>query len=210
MSNNLSKPGLRQQAKSANARLQNLEHGLARALVGIEKRFGESTAVANRYGKVLEALVEAVGPELIQEIVTRRSMEEATAISAQEVANLNEGIEEGYLASAETVTESSLIVGHEVDKDGALVGTGRQQVVFKGVAPQSQAELLGKKVGDSLKTPTGGSFEIKEIYAIDEEKAKVVFASKAQAEMDARAVFEGTDEASDAPAPEATEEEAAQ
>jgi hypothetical protein len=203
MSNNLSKPGVRAQARAISSEVKELQQLLSRALVGIESRLSQQSTALNRQSRILNALVELIGADVVQETVTRHAKEEAEQRSAAEKGALDEAIADGYVLEATEVTEQSLLVGNEVDEKGAPVGTGRQQISFRSIDPASQAELLGKKVGDKVKTPVGGEFEIVAIYSVDEEKGRAVLQAKAQkaAEEAAKA-----DEAADAEAPaQATE-----
>lgn len=180
MSNEIAKyDSTANKAKGALQRVGAVEQALARSLVSIERRFGENNNRANHLGKVIEAIVEAIGPEQIQEIVTRRSEEEAKAMEARDLAALQSGIENGFVTPTDIVTEMSLIVGNESDGSGVPVGTGRQQIAFRGVDPQFQAQLLGKGVGTKLETPSNGLFEVVEIYHVDEEKGRIILQAKA-------------------------------
>lgn len=176
-----------------------LEEALARSLVSIERRFAETNRRDGQVARIMEAIVEAVGPEQVQEIVTRRGEETAQKIQENDLAMLKAGLDDGYLSVVSVIGDMSLIVGNEVDGDGKPVGTGRQQVAFRGVDPQFQEQMIGKGVGTKLETPSKGTFEVVEIYDIDEEKARLVFQAKAVREAaEAAQIDEETDTAANA------------
>lgn len=198
MSNGLNKPGIRAQARAISTEVKELQQLFSRALVGIESRMGQQGNLLNRMSRVLNAVVELVGADEVQVAVDRAAQEEAAQRATAEKAALDNAIADGYVMPADSITELSIIVGHETDDKGNLVGTGRQQVAFRTIDPGSQEELLGKKVGDKVKTPVGGEFEIKEIYLVDEEKGRAVLTAKAQAAAEAAGAV---DEKSDTEAP---------
>lgn len=170
-----------QQARSASKRLDMLENALARSLVGVERRFGQQNNLLTQLQKILQAVVELVGADEVQAVVDRLAQEEAEAITQQGIKLLEKGLEGGYVTPAEVIDETSLLVGYEVDAAGEPVGTGRQQIPFTDISPDIQAELKGKGVGAVVKTPTGGTFEVKEVYSVDNEKARAVLTAAAQA-----------------------------
>lgn len=200
MSNSIAKSGVRAQARAISKEVTELQQLLSRALVGIENRLSQQANNLNRLTRIVNALTELMGADLVQESVDRAALEEAEHRTAAEKAALDEAVADGYVYDAEEVTEMSLIVGHETDEKGSPVGTGRQQIAFRSIDPRAKGELLGKKVGDKIKTPVGGEFEIKAIYLVDEEKGRVILQAKAAKAAETAAK---TDEATDAEAPAA-------
>lgn len=222
MSNGINKPSQRQQVRSISQRVESLEQNMARFLFAVNQQNQQIATDMNNAKEQLEALIELNGVEEVQRIINEKRVEKARVQAAQEKASLDEGIADGYVLTSEKIEEKSLIVGRYVGKDGTVVEPGRAQLVMPGIAPQYREKLLGQTVGFKLTDlPDGGSFEVLEIYNVDEAKANEVIQAKqkAQAEAAAKAAEEvaKADEATDTaeaapavetPAPEAPVEEA--
>ena len=173
MSNNPQKAlSQKKQVKSALERIGELEGvlpqiiaGFNQALMQLEQRLGE-------FGEAIDALVElAGGKDLVDSVIQSHRVARATA-------NLNAALARGDLVKVEAVSEKSVIVGREFDKDGNLVPPGRVQLSFRGFKPEFREKLLGKGVGfvfdigaelaETTGTPAGetvtGKFEVSEVY----------------------------------------------
>jgi hypothetical protein len=194
------KDSIRGKARALDTEIKELQQLFSRALIGIEGRLSQLNGSINHLTRVVNALTELVGADTVQEAVDRQIREDAEQREAAEKQALAEAIDDGYVTVADEVTETSLLVGHETGVDGNAVGTGRQQMSFGAVDPRLQAALLGRKVGDRVKTRTGGDFEIKEIYAVDQEKGRAVLAEKAQKAAETAAEADEQEDASTAEA----------
>ena len=177
--------GVRPQVKSLSERVANLEQGLARILFSLNQRLGNLDQVDLDHGEKIDALVQLQGPEDVQSFINNARIERVRAAAAVEEASLKKGIEEGYITAIEAVGERSLVVGRYLLKDGTVQEPGRAQLVMPGIAPQFRDKLLGQKVGFGLDLPGGSKFELLEIYAVDEEKAKALEDAKQKAAAEA-------------------------
>jgi hypothetical protein len=171
---------LRKQAKTLEGRLTALDEGFGRLIVGIDQRFSNIAQALGQHSEVLEALVEHIGADTINALVESKRLERAQQNEEAEKKALADAIADGYMAPAETIGEDSFIVGHELLGNGKPLGTGRQQVAYESLSQDAKDRLLGKSVGATLETPTGGSFEVKEIYRLDKEAARVILSEKAR------------------------------
>jgi hypothetical protein len=112
----------------------------------------------------LEAVAELVGGEAIdakmKEIADRKTMQQLERAKAAVVAAL----EKGELVKVAAVTEKSLIVGRELDKDGQVVYPGHVQLKFSDIKPEFQVKLLEQHPGAQIETTNGVKFEVLEVY----------------------------------------------
>ena len=176
------KQGLRQQQKSLSERITNLEESLARVLYGVNQRF---QAIDQRLALLEEtaaALTQIQGPDDVASFITAERTERAKTQMEQEQTSLEASLRDGYVAKAEVVGERSLIVGQYKKADGTVVEPGRAQLAMPGVAEQFKAQLLGKGAGTVLELPENNTFELLEIYTVDEEKARALVENKATTE----------------------------
>lgn len=179
---NVGDNSIRAKAKGIEQRVKQLEESFARLLVGLDQRLNNFGQMFGQATEVSEALIEAVGEELVTEILQRKRQERAEKQAAEESRQLEEAVSEGYVTPAEVIGENAFIVGHEVDAQGnALGGTGRQQVAYKTLKPEFKEQLLGKGVGTEVKTPAGGTFTVRAVYDLDENKYQEVARAKAEA-----------------------------
>lgn len=77
-------------------------------------------------------------------------------------------VQQGTLISSDVVTETSILVGKELDGQGNSVGLGRAQVELGQFNEDIQKELLGQPVGAVFQNAEYG-FEVQEIYVPNPE-----------------------------------------
>lgn len=130
--------------------------------------------------EVINGVIKASGPEFeakVQAAITEDQNKRALEAVEREKAVLAQLIESGTHRVAEVVTEDSIVVGREFNKEGALLGVGRVQVRASQFTPEAKEQVLGKGVGFMIEVAsTGGRFEVAEIYEevpASEQKPKV-------------------------------------
>lgn len=69
----------------------------------------------------------------------------------------------GMIKKVEEVSQRSLLIGREVNKDGTVV-TKHAQFWVESLKPEVSETMLGKKVGDLLFDDSDVKFEVSEIY----------------------------------------------
>ena len=146
----------------------------------------------------LKALIQLLGEgaAISETSVGQRRVDTKIALMK---AALQDKIDSGVLSASDEVSETSFLVGKEVETATGNVQNARIQVALFAIKNEEmRASLLGKHVGDVVQISDSVSLEIQEIYAIAVEQP----APEAPA-ADASAP------ASDSPAPEAAPEQVA-
>lgn len=185
---NIVKQGARQQVRTLSERITALEQGLAQVLYKINQRFSGIDGGLIETNEQIEALIELTSSiEEVQKVVERRRIERARAQAEREKASLEEGVKEGYLLKAEKAGAKSLIVGRYLDKEGKVEEPGRVQLAMPAVAEQFRDKLMGQAVGTTLDLPSGGKYELTEIYDVDDAKYKALQEAKQKAAQEAAA-----------------------
>jgi hypothetical protein len=191
--------GLRQQQRSLSERVGGLEQSIARLLFGINERFQAMDQRVAAIEETVNALRALQGSDDVDEYIKNARIDAARTASARETAALEQAVADGYVSKEETIQERSLIVARYLDKEGVAIEPGRAQLVMPGIQEPFRTNLLGKAVGATLDLPGGGKFEVLEVYAVDEEKAKAFEAAKAlKAQEDAAATAKATADADEA------------
>lgn len=183
MSNALSKMSLRAQARGAIERITSVENDVIQAVKAMDQLAKTIEQRLAATEEVLSAVVQHMGADAVQEAVVAERMRKAQETSDREKAALEQAVVDGYCLPADFITEKSIIVGCETDKDGKVMGVGRHQLAFSTVAPQFQEQLLGKGAGTKIKTPIEGEFEVLSVFAVDEDKARAFFEARAKQEV---------------------------
>lgn len=165
---------LANQTAELKEQIQQLASGADKVLSHQERRIAalEETVLA---------LVETVGMDEIQASIAATRKRNGEKQVADQLAQLETAVSDGYVLPIEAVDETSYIVGVELDKDGNLLSYGAQQCPFPQLPEEFKPLLLGKKVGDVVTTPIGGKFELTGVYRLDEEKRAEVLKTKADA-----------------------------
>ena len=206
---------------SLNQKIKGLEQNLGRLIVGINQKFSTIEQRLGTTEEAVEALTEIQGKEEVLALIAELRAAKAQQASDQEKTSLETAITDGYVVTAAAVEARSLIVGRYTDPQGNILPPGRAQLVVPNVQPQFASQLLGKPVGTKLTLPDGHTFELQEIYTVDEAKAAEVMAAKQEAAnaaaVAAAAATAAADEATDTapaaappapPAPPAAEAQA--
>jgi len=151
-------------------RLDQLEQMLQSIVSSVNNGINQLGNQVGGVTEVLDAVVQTLGVETIQKIMGENRVAKAEAQSAAEKAALNELLTKGDVKAVEKITEKSVVVGRETDKDGAVRMPGRAQVAFQRIDPNFQASFLGQGPGFLLDLPNGGKFEVQEVYEVVEKK----------------------------------------
>lgn len=159
----------RGKVKSLLERMEAIENAHDLMAQQISQVFSNQNQRMANLGNLIEAIVELTGgPEVVDakmaEISDRRAVEESK--KAKEA--LEKGIADGQVEAIDAAGPRTLIVGKEKDKDGETVVPGRVQILYESVLKEYQEKLLGQKVGFTFTTKSGGTFEVLEIYKINE------------------------------------------
>lgn len=164
----------KQVSKGALERIDEIEQSLPGLINAVNQGFVEFNSRVAGIAEVLEAVVQKLGPEEVQNILSARRAEK----DAERVQKAKEWIEQqviaGALAPADAVTERSLLVGVETGTDGTPVPPGRVQLTMDRVNPEVRNLLLGKPAGTKIQTPGDTTFEVLEVYNITETSAEAV------------------------------------
>ena len=197
--------------RSLSGRMSGLEEAITQLLVGLNKTIGELKGRLDNLEEEVSALSNIQGFDEVAKFISDKRIERARAASAQEKASLDQGIADGYVSTADTVGERSLIVGQYSTADGKVQEPGRVQLIMPGVHENFRPLLMGQAAGAVVALPGGNKFTLLEIYTVDEEKAVALqAAAAAKATADATsaagtaAAADETATASDAPDAAAT------
>jgi hypothetical protein len=163
-------------------RVTQLEKVIESIIPAINKTFSNTNQQISEAVEVLDAVVKTLGPATIEVAMVEERKAKATQEMERQKNELSVALAEGSLVSVDKVTEKSLIVGKETNPDGNIRHPGRVQVVYSRVEADFQAKLLGQAVGYVLELPTGGKFEVVEVF---EEVTKSVAPPASQAVVEA-------------------------
>lgn len=157
---------LAKRTSNALDRLDAVEKTIPDLISAINNSLGGLNQQLNAQGEVLEAVVSLLGQETVQNTIKETRERKATELMEQEKKAMEELKASGAIAASETVTEKSIIVGREFNPDGSVRHPGRAQVPFARVDQNFKEALLGKSVGFVMDLPTGGKFEVVELYEV--------------------------------------------
>jgi hypothetical protein len=119
--------------------------------------------------EILDAVIQALGVETIEKIVTENRTRRADEQNAKTREQIDGLVAQGVLVAGDKVSEQSLVVFKEFNKEG-VEQVARLQHVFKQLQEEFKPQLLGAAVGAKVTAATGSSFEVLEIYEIVEAK----------------------------------------
>lgn len=138
--------------------------------------------------EVVEALIEVTGIEMVREQIKeikRRKLEDRFKANLK---SIEDGVANGFVGPVEEVTESSLIVGKELDKDGNDVTTHFNQFcepyASERLSAEAKPKLLKLKKGERAVFDNGNQVEIVEVYGVDLAKYAEYNQAQAQAAKD--------------------------
>jgi hypothetical protein len=164
----------RKAVKSALERIDSLEQDMMNLAGGINEAMIQANNRMTGLAKIIEAVVELFGAETVDaKIKEVEKRNQDAALDAAKKA-LEDGVSKGDLQKTDVVGDRTLIVGREFDKEGNLIPPGRVQLMFAGVRPEFQEKIKGQSAGFSVETPSGGKFEIMDLYTVIERAPEPV------------------------------------
>lgn len=179
------------QVKSALERIDSLEQELPRIVMAVNEALVGQNEKSGQLANIVEAVVELFGAATvdakIKEISDRKTMANLEAAKAK----LTEAIQKGDVVKADAISDKSLVVGKEYDKDGNVLFPGRAQLQFGAIKQEFQDKLLGNGVGFTLETGNGGKFEVTEVYDVVEKPAPTEVTEVPEAATTTSAANEG-------------------
>jgi hypothetical protein len=152
--------------KSALERIDQLEQDLPKIVMGVNEAVMGQRRGLGELASVVEALTEILGAGTVDAKIKEINERKVQAQLDKAKAALDEGLAKGDLVKADAVSDKSLIVGREYDKDGNVLPPGRAQITFDGIMPEFQDKLLGQGPGFTVETKNGGKFEVVEVYDV--------------------------------------------
>lgn len=151
-------------------RLKNLEENNVRLMQALQQSFSTSDKMLKNVAEILSAVVAVVGPKVITQAVEAARQTARDEQIAKAKTALDGLIADGTATVAGVVDEASLVVGHETLPDGS--DSDRLQFLVSDLADDRRAALMGQSVGFVIDFPSGGKFEINEIYEIVVQPSK--------------------------------------
>jgi oligoendopeptidase F len=174
------KQGLRQAQRNALQRIEELETNLMNVFGAVQQALNGSDQRVNALAEILDAVVAELGPETINTRVVEGRKARALEQAEKSKAALAEAVEKGQYKAVEVITDKTLIVGKELDKEGKEVFPGYVQLAYSSIKPEFQEKLLGKGVGASFETESG-KFDVTGTYeAVEAPVAPEVAEGQAQ------------------------------
>lgn len=155
--------------RSAGQRLDDLENAMLSSLQAVDQMAKESQVIKEAVkllGNKLDATIKVAGEKGItindDEIAAKMVENNAADLKARVTGLCDNGV----LTAQDTISDTSFVVGREVDSTGKVVNP-RLQFAVKAVPEAYQAILAGKKAGDLVVFEEGKlSFEVLESYEI--------------------------------------------
>src|SRR6185436_10718613 len=182
---NMGENSLRKKAQSLQEKVDNLEQLFGQLMLGIQEQSQRSAQNLGNLAEVTQALVELTGKKQVDELIESNRIIKARADADRNQEELLNGVKDGYVTITDIIAPDSFLVGKEILSNGKVLGVGRQFVDFESLDSKYKEELLGKSVGAIIRTPVGGSFEVLEIYKLDRQKAREVFAERSKNSVEA-------------------------
>lgn len=147
-------------ARSAMQRVEQLENVVPQIIRATQ----QTQAQFSQAMEILDAVVQTLGTDVVENAITENRRVRARATVADQIKDLEAKKATGERVVSDTVTENTTLVFSEADKDGKALDPDRTQLDFDTLIPQFKEELLLKGVGAKIVSPTGNTFELKEIY----------------------------------------------
>lgn len=154
--------------RNASQRFQDLEQGLMSLNQTVSLLVNDVMAIKEALRLLVsktDAIIKAqssgqtVNDEVISAIMMQNKVEELK----EKVSNLQA---QGILVEEGAITESSFVVGEELDLDGTQLNP-RVQFTMSSMDPKISSKLVGAKVGDIVVLEEGkAKFLVKETYTI--------------------------------------------
>ncbi len=175
------KQGVRARERNALERISALEQDMSSIFTGVQAAVSELEKRIMGAAEVVDACVRVLGAEVVEAAVLAARDERAAAAVETAKDGLNKAIEAGQVVVADTITDESIIVGVESDKDGNPIKPGYVQLAVSGVKPEFKEKMLGQGVGFKFDTVDGNTFTINGVYAQVPPKSETTEAPAAQA-----------------------------
>jgi hypothetical protein len=121
--------------------------------------------------EVLDAVAKAIGPDAVGKIVTETRVENARNDAKRQQDQLQKLLAAGQLKAVPAIGENSFVVGVETKPDGAIVEPGWFMHHMSQLKPTAKEALAGQAVGFKFATESGGQYEVKEIYEVQQVPA---------------------------------------
>ena len=131
----------------------------------LEQRLGTAFAAVDQRAGVIEewidAIADVVGRDKVKAAFDQRRTEKADAA-------FKSAVDSGQVVPADQVAETSLVCGVEARprRSRSAAIRARVRLTMAQIVPEVRAQLLGRRVGDSIKMPAGTKFTIDSIYEV--------------------------------------------
>lgn len=178
-------PSLRQRTKNALERIDGLEQQMVKLIEGLNTAFDQINRKLGTLEDSLEAVVTILGVETVAQSITEIRLKRAEDAATQEKEKIKALVEAGIYATAETVSDKSIVVGRESDAEGKISPPGFVKADFRDIKPELKEKFLGQTVGFKLETSPGQTFELLEIYEEQDVKDLPPLEGAAQVSPDA-------------------------
>ena len=155
---------VRKAQKNALERIESLEESFPQIIQGINSAFTEVNNQISNAQEMLDVFAEMLGEDAVKTALDSMRTRKALERAAAQKAAVEEAVKAGKLTVATVISEKSLVIGVELNKDGQAVSGGRVQLPVQGIKPEFKEKLVGQGVGASFDIPSGGKFTVQEIY----------------------------------------------
>lgn len=166
--------------RSSMERLDGIESLLVPLMENSSNQFRNHKSILDQYGKIINALIASVGPDLVAENLTKIQLEEAVEEAAKTKEHTEKLKAEGVLTPIEAVTDNAVVIATETKPDGTPQGAGWFRVTFNELNEEAKALFTGKKAGETGQFANGNTFEVLEVYQFN--RKQVTPETPAQAE----------------------------
>lgn len=163
-------------ALDAMARLDALEAEIKKTSEGVSKMSRDVDDAFRRANEMLaqlneqnNALIGLAGVDGVKAAIEANRIQSLNKMVEENKVKIAELVQSGKLVKVDTISEKSLLVGHEETPDGKVLPPGYLAVNFAQISSEDfRKELLGKNTGFCLSTPEKGGFIIEAIYDLAE------------------------------------------
>jgi hypothetical protein len=151
--------------KDAFAQIDDLGQKLNAVSAFVLQMKKEFNDKADAIARAVSAITTLVGQDKVNEEITRQEIERLESEAAQYQKTLDASIQAGALAVAESATdEGCVVVTSEKDAEGATKHPSKLFVALRDYQPEVKELLQGKKAGDIIALPQGGTLEVLGVY----------------------------------------------
>jgi hypothetical protein len=172
MSNVMQRQSHRKQVKSALERIDVLEETLPQVVAGVNQALNQQGQRMEQLASILEAVVELLGTSTVDAKIKEISDKKTLQNLERAKKALEDALAKGEVVKTDKISEKSLVVGREVDKDGNPVFPGRVQLAYHSIKTEFQEKLKGNGVGFVVETANGSKFEVLEVYDVVEKQTE--------------------------------------